>query len=59
MSAATLADPERSAAFLARIPMQRPADPTEIGRAVAFLTSDDASYITGAFLPVDGGWLTR
>lgn len=59
MSAATLADPERSAAFLSRIPMQRPADPTEIGRAAAFLTSDAASYITGAFLPVDGGWLAR
>ena len=59
MSAATLADPERSAAFLARIPLQRAADPTEIGRAAAFLTSDDASYITGAFLPVDGGWLAR
>ena len=59
MSAATLADPERSADFLGRIPLQRPADPTEIGRAAAFLTSDDASYITGAFLPVDGGWLAR
>ena len=59
MSAATLADPERSEVFLARIPLRRPADPTEIGRAAAFLTSDDASYITGAFLPVDGGWLAR
>jgi NAD(P)-dependent dehydrogenase (short-subunit alcohol dehydrogenase family) len=57
MSAATLADPERSAVFLDRIPLHRPADPAEIGRAAAFLTSDDASYVTGAFLPVDGGWL--
>lgn len=57
MSAATLADPDRSAAFLGRIPMRRPADPAEIAAAAAFLTSDEASYITGAFLPVDGGWL--
>jgi NAD(P)-dependent dehydrogenase (short-subunit alcohol dehydrogenase family) len=57
MSAATLADPERAAAFLGRIPLHRPADPAEIGRAAAFLTSDAASYVTGAFLPVDGGWL--
>ena len=59
MSAATLADPDRAKEFLARIPLQRPADPAEIGRAAAFLTSDDAGYITGAFLPVDGGWLAR
>lgn len=57
MSADTLADPERSAAFLDRIPLGRPADPAEIGRAAAFLTSNYASYVTGAFLPVDGGWL--
>jgi dihydroanticapsin dehydrogenase len=36
--------------------MQRLGDPIEIGRAVAFLASDDASFITGANLLVDGGW---
>jgi NAD(P)-dependent dehydrogenase (short-subunit alcohol dehydrogenase family) len=37
--------------------MGRMVDPTEIGRAVAFLLSDDASAITGINLPVDAGWL--
>jgi NAD(P)-dependent dehydrogenase (short-subunit alcohol dehydrogenase family) len=57
MSADTLADPERRARFLARIPLGRAADPREIARAAAFLTSEASSYVTGAFLPVDGGWL--
>lgn len=38
------------------IPMGRLADPAEIGRAVAFLVSDDASYLTGATLDVNGGF---
>lgn len=57
MSATSLADAEKSAALLGRIPMARPADPAEIAAAADFLTSDAASYVNGAFLPVDGGWL--
>ncbi len=37
------------------IPLQRIGEPEEIGRAVVFLASDDADYITGATLYVDGG----
>jgi meso-butanediol dehydrogenase/(S,S)-butanediol dehydrogenase/diacetyl reductase len=38
-----------------RIALGRPAQPEDIAPAVLFLASADASYITGATLPVDGG----
>lgn len=40
----------------AQIPLGRLADPREIGRAAAFLASDDASYVNGVELFVDGGF---
>ena len=59
MNAAFLADPAQAEPLLARIPLHRPATPAEIAAVIAFLTSDAARYMTGAYVPVDGGWLAN
>jgi NAD(P)-dependent dehydrogenase (short-subunit alcohol dehydrogenase family) len=52
------ADPVRSAALAGALPMGRFARPNEQAAAICFLASADASYVTGAVLRVDGGYLT-
>jgi len=48
-------DEERRATIVGQVPLGRYADPTEVAGAVSFLAGDDAAYITGAVIPVDGG----
>ncbi len=45
----------KRAEFAAQVPLGRVAEPGEIASVIGFLASDDAAYVTGAVLPVDGG----
>jgi 2-deoxy-D-gluconate 3-dehydrogenase len=51
--------PERRAEVDARIPIGRWGSPEDVAGAVAWLVSRDAAYVTGAVVPVDGGFLSR
>jgi meso-butanediol dehydrogenase/(S,S)-butanediol dehydrogenase/diacetyl reductase len=55
MSAGIREDDDTLAAFRDRIPMERPAEPAEVGDVIAFLASHDARFVNGAHIPVDGG----
>lgn len=57
MTAGTLADPAKIGALLNHVPMRRHAKAEELAGPAMFLCSPLASYITGAILPVDGGYL--
>jgi NAD(P)-dependent dehydrogenase (short-subunit alcohol dehydrogenase family) len=48
--------PENERRLAGGVPLGRLAGPEDVARAALFLASDDAAYITGAVLPVDGGW---
>ncbi len=50
---------EQKAGILSQVPAGRLGDPKDIAKAVAFLASDDAGYITGTTLHVNGGMYTN
>lgn len=52
-------DEEQKKQTIAMIPKGRIGTPEDIAKAVGFLASDDADYITGQVLIVDGGWMVR
>ena len=56
MNAKAINDPEMNAFFVSRIPVGRWGKVEEIGPLAAFLCSDDAAFITGTDILIDGGW---
>ncbi|MFK2905986.1 glucose 1-dehydrogenase [Dyella ginsengisoli] len=57
INAALMAQPEKLKALLANIPLKRLGTPEDVANAAAFLASDEAAYVTGTTLFVDGGLL--
>lgn len=57
LAAAAWSDPAKSEPMMVRHPMGRFAEAEDVARSIALLLSDDAAMITGAVLPLDGGFL--
>ncbi len=56
MTTALLADPSWREAVMSRYPLGRAGQPEEVAAAILYLASDEAAFVTGIMLPVDGGY---
>ncbi len=59
MNKPLIEDPEKNKMFLERIPVGRWGKVREIGTLAAYLCSDDAGFITGTDIVIDGGWIAQ
>jgi NAD(P)-dependent dehydrogenase (short-subunit alcohol dehydrogenase family) len=59
MAAPLMSDTALNAQILAKVPLGRWGDPKDIGKLTQFLCSEDAGYITGTDILIDGGWTTQ
>ncbi len=59
LTAPLMKEPNLSAQILSRVPLGRWGDPKDIGKLTRFLCSEDASYITGTDILIDGGWTAQ
>ena len=59
MNIPLMQNPELSAQFMSKIPLSRWGNPEEIGKLALYLCSEDAGFITGTDLVIDGGWTAQ
>lgn len=59
MNLPVMDDPEKYSTFVSKIPMGRWAEPYEIGGLALYLASNASSFVTGAGLSIDGGWIAQ
>ena len=59
MTAPLAADPAHNATFSMRVPLGRWGQPEEVGKLALYLCSDEASFITGTDILIDGGWCAQ
>jgi NAD(P)-dependent dehydrogenase (short-subunit alcohol dehydrogenase family) len=59
MNTALMQNPELNAQFLASIPAGRWGKPEEVGALAVYLCSEEAGFITGTDILIDGGWTAR
>jgi NAD(P)-dependent dehydrogenase (short-subunit alcohol dehydrogenase family) len=59
MNIPLMQNPELSAQFMLKIPLNRWGSPEEIGKLALYLCSEDAGFVTGTDLVIDGGWTAQ